>query len=54
MTLRNCLDDDLVSFPSFRFLFRELKTIKLLFVFVYPIFFSFSTSMFCTTREKLC
>ena len=27
--LKNCLDDDLVSFPSFCFLFRELKIHKI-------------------------
>ena len=30
-TLKNCLDGDLVSFPSFRFLLRELKTHKIAF-----------------------
>ena len=51
--LKNCLDGDFVSFPSFRFL-RELKTHKIAFCIRVPaIFFTTTTSMFCTTREKL-
>ena len=51
--LKNCLDGDFVSFPSFRFL-RELKTHKIAFcIRVSAIFFTTTTSMFCTTREKL-
>ena len=42
-TLTNCLVDDLVSFPSFRF----LKTHKIAFC-------SRVSAMFCTIREKLC
>ena len=30
-TLKSCSDGDLVSFPSFRFLLRELKTHKIAF-----------------------
>ena len=39
--LKNCLDDDLVSFPSFRFLFRELKTHKIAFCTSVPAIFYF-------------
>ena len=39
-TLKSCSDGDLVSFPSFRFLLRELKTHKIAFcIRVSAIFF---------------
>ena len=44
----------LFRFLRFVFFFVSLKPIKLLFVLVYLPFFTSSTSMFCTTREKLC
>ena len=45
----------LFRFLRFLFFFVSLKPTKLLFVLVYPPFFTSFTSMFCITRgEKLC
>ena len=50
--LKNCLDGDLVSFPSFRFPFRELKTHKIAFCTrVCAIFYFFEFNVLCNPRK---
>lgn len=51
--IRNCLDDDLASFPSFRFLFRELKNpLKIAFCTrVSAIFYFFDFNVLYNPRK---